>query len=423
MKLLTLSLSIGEPHDAPPHQALLDTITRLQTDLTATAERERAAQSALKDARRDLQSNSESIDILNHQVRTLTAELVEQARQIEAAHAVFVEHGHAKIAGEELADTIAAICESVHSTVEEMAPDAAEQALNDIAATCGCSEWEYPGQVVRDVQQLQRERDAARQALDDLIDARGLIRQALGLDEGDKTPLHEAVQALRQNVERAAPQGPVPTVDPSPELPPKRKSPKKSVEEAKHERIRRIVEQVVAAAGTAGHCTVAAADLAKSCGLDGRTVGQLIAYGRVTAEPEIESVTRSEKPRRYTFTLSGAPATTNEESAADPELAALLEPIPGNRWATRNRLEMIECDCAEPYRSLRVWRALAELAGDDSQVDVKSKELVDGLNARHVGRCLFYLANEGHISKANTGSGVHRVTLHAKPSLEDRGAA
>lgn len=28
---------------------------------------------------------------------------------------------------------------------------AAEQALNEIAALCGCPEWEYPGQIVRDV--------------------------------------------------------------------------------------------------------------------------------------------------------------------------------------------------------------------------------------------------------------------------------
>lgn len=31
---------------------------------------------------------------------------------------------------------------------------AAEKALDDIAATCGCPAWEYPGQVVRDVRAL-----------------------------------------------------------------------------------------------------------------------------------------------------------------------------------------------------------------------------------------------------------------------------
>lgn len=43
--------------------------------------------------------------------------------------------------------------------------DAALGALDKIATICGCPSWDYPGQVVRDVQQLQGERDAARLAL------------------------------------------------------------------------------------------------------------------------------------------------------------------------------------------------------------------------------------------------------------------
>ena len=35
------------------------------------------------------------------------------------------------------------------------APDAATAALDAIAALCGCPEWEYPGQVVRDVEALK----------------------------------------------------------------------------------------------------------------------------------------------------------------------------------------------------------------------------------------------------------------------------
>lgn len=35
--------------------------------------------------------------------------------------------------------------------------DAAEQALDAIAALCGCKTWEYPGQVVRDVEAVVRQ--------------------------------------------------------------------------------------------------------------------------------------------------------------------------------------------------------------------------------------------------------------------------
>lgn len=38
------------------------------------------------------------------------------------------------------------------------APSAAEAALNDIAAALGCAQWDYPGQVVRDVWQLTKAR-------------------------------------------------------------------------------------------------------------------------------------------------------------------------------------------------------------------------------------------------------------------------
>lgn len=42
------------------------------------------------------------------------------------------------------------------------ATDAATLAFDEIAALCGCPEWDYPGQIVRDVQTLVRERDLAR---------------------------------------------------------------------------------------------------------------------------------------------------------------------------------------------------------------------------------------------------------------------
>jgi hypothetical protein len=37
--------------------------------------------------------------------------------------------------------------------------DAAEIALNEIAHLCGCPDWDYPGQVVRDVEDLKKRHD------------------------------------------------------------------------------------------------------------------------------------------------------------------------------------------------------------------------------------------------------------------------
>ena len=42
---------------------------------------------------------------------------------------------------------------------------AADGALDDIAAACGCAHWEYPGQVVRDVLALKAERDDLQKRL------------------------------------------------------------------------------------------------------------------------------------------------------------------------------------------------------------------------------------------------------------------
>lgn len=45
---------------------------------------------------------------------------------------------------------------------EPPAKDAATEAFDAIAKLCGCPEWDYPGQLVRDVERLARERDEAR---------------------------------------------------------------------------------------------------------------------------------------------------------------------------------------------------------------------------------------------------------------------
>lgn len=49
--------------------------------------------------------------------------------------------------------------------VSERDKSAAELALDAIAEACGCAEWEYPGQVVRDVLAVVRERDDAAKRL------------------------------------------------------------------------------------------------------------------------------------------------------------------------------------------------------------------------------------------------------------------
>lgn len=42
---------------------------------------------------------------------------------------------------------------------------AGEKAFDDIAALCGCPEWDYPGQLVRDVEALVASRQAMRRIL------------------------------------------------------------------------------------------------------------------------------------------------------------------------------------------------------------------------------------------------------------------
>lgn len=50
--------------------------------------------------------------------------------------------------------------------MSEVHKDAGEIALDEIAALCGVPDWEYPGQVVRDVRMVVAERDRLRQERD-----------------------------------------------------------------------------------------------------------------------------------------------------------------------------------------------------------------------------------------------------------------
>ena len=43
--------------------------------------------------------------------------------------------------------------------------NAAEKALDAIAAICGCPKWDYPGQVIRDVERLARDAKHATETL------------------------------------------------------------------------------------------------------------------------------------------------------------------------------------------------------------------------------------------------------------------
>lgn len=70
---------------------------------------------------------------------------------------------------------------------------AATEAFDAIAETCGCKDWEYPGQIVRDVEGLKKERDAA------LAER---VRQTLlvGLERGQR----ENVEAHLRDLEEKA---------------------------------------------------------------------------------------------------------------------------------------------------------------------------------------------------------------------------
>lgn len=61
--------------------------------------------------------------------------------------------------------------------------DASTPAFDEIAALCGCPEWEYPGQVIRDVQHVVRERDGLKVELRDVMVVRDHLSAKLQMAE------------------------------------------------------------------------------------------------------------------------------------------------------------------------------------------------------------------------------------------------
>lgn len=54
---------------------------------------------------------------------------------------------------------------AAHAALRDASKSAAEIALDDIAAACGCARWEYPGQVTRDVLGVVARLEAAQSIL------------------------------------------------------------------------------------------------------------------------------------------------------------------------------------------------------------------------------------------------------------------
>lgn len=75
-----------------------------------------------------------------------------------------------------------------HRDASEM--DAATDAFGTIAELCGCPSWDYPGQVVRDVERLRSERDEARAAV-------VAMREAIIMRDADRKHVGEVESCRR----------------------------------------------------------------------------------------------------------------------------------------------------------------------------------------------------------------------------------
>ena len=91
-----------------------------------------------------------------------------EAARAEAAEARWhAEHATAleALRQAEAAEARVAELQATAVAPEPEAKDAATLAFDAIARAVGCPEWDYPGQLVRDVERLRKERDEARTAL------------------------------------------------------------------------------------------------------------------------------------------------------------------------------------------------------------------------------------------------------------------
>lgn len=77
--------------------------------------------------------------------------------------------------------------------------DPATEAFNAIAVACGCAQWDYPGQLVRDVEALVAERDRLRALVQTVADAASCISET-NAGRASHTDMHgiEGKQAERK---------------------------------------------------------------------------------------------------------------------------------------------------------------------------------------------------------------------------------
>ena len=80
--------------------------------------------------------------------------------------------------------------------MSERVKSAAEMALDAIAEACGCAEWEYPDQVVRDVLMVVRERDAAMERVVNLEARLAREENSHGLTIDQRDRASDAADAL-----------------------------------------------------------------------------------------------------------------------------------------------------------------------------------------------------------------------------------
>lgn len=89
-------------------------------------------------------------------------------------------------------ETMQLILDALNAEEEEDDP-AVVKAFDKIAEACGCEEWDYPGQLVRDVEALAEDRDIVIAVLDS-------IGKQFGLH--GPTPSHEIEKAVVDGVEQ-----------------------------------------------------------------------------------------------------------------------------------------------------------------------------------------------------------------------------